>query len=181
MLQHEFVHFWAQKYLPRLPTWLNEGLADYFSTMQVTGHYTTDGKGGIKVEVGRAVENRVRVLKRIQELVQGEQNALTRVIQALGAIDIFQNKEATKEERQEAQSLLWGAADHIKKFLVVTNIAAEVLGSVVDKTPEFVNYECSAKQVSKLIDAYIYVVGWETIKSAFLSRMSTMGMTEKAA
>lgn len=120
------------------------------------------------------------LITRVQELVQGNQESLQKIIQALGAVDVFGDKGASRQDKKEATSMLEGAADHIKKFLVVTNIAAEVLGNIIGKSADFVNHECSPTQVAKLIDAYIYVIGWETIKRVFLARMSTMKAAKAA-
>lgn len=73
IMQHEFVHYWAQKYLPRLPMWLNEGLADYFSTIEVAGHFNDDGQSGIEVEIGRAVDMRVQTLSYSRKLMPARQ------------------------------------------------------------------------------------------------------------
>ncbi len=51
---HEYTHFVVRKNLPDLPLWLNEGLAEYFSSFRI--------RGG-KAEVGRAIEEHVLWLR----------------------------------------------------------------------------------------------------------------------
>ena len=41
---HEYVHHLLNQNLPRVPRWLNEGLAEYYSTFQVEGAYAVIGR-----------------------------------------------------------------------------------------------------------------------------------------
>ncbi len=51
VVYHEFVHYFLAHNLPPLPLWLNEGLAEYYSTFAVEGSYAV---------VGRPVERHLR-------------------------------------------------------------------------------------------------------------------------
>lgn len=41
---HEYVHYLLNQNLPRIPRWLNEGLAEYYSTFSVEGDYAVVGR-----------------------------------------------------------------------------------------------------------------------------------------
>jgi tetratricopeptide (TPR) repeat protein len=56
---HEFMHYLVRRNLHSLPTWLNEGLAEVFSTFEI------DSKNGT-VLVGRPPEDRMRSLRRLR-------------------------------------------------------------------------------------------------------------------
>jgi len=51
---HEYVHEWLEEHLPEVPLWLNEGLAEYYSTFTVEGG---------RAEIGRYVKQHVDWLR----------------------------------------------------------------------------------------------------------------------
>jgi tetratricopeptide (TPR) repeat protein len=53
---HEYVHALMSRASPPLPTWLNEGVAEYYSAFEVTG-------GGKRVWLGKAITSHVRLLR----------------------------------------------------------------------------------------------------------------------
>lgn len=53
---HEYVHFLTNDAFAPLPTWLSEGLAEYYSSFEAT-------KGGRKITVGKSIPSRVRLLR----------------------------------------------------------------------------------------------------------------------
>jgi tetratricopeptide (TPR) repeat protein len=53
---HEYVHYLTNDASAPLPAWLSEGLAEYYSSFEVTG-------GGKKINIGRAIPARVRQLR----------------------------------------------------------------------------------------------------------------------
>ena len=59
VIQHEFVHYFARHNFPAMPLWLNEGLAEYYSTFESQGH---------EVVIGEHVERHVRWLTRASDL-----------------------------------------------------------------------------------------------------------------
>ena len=54
VIYHEYVHFWLETNVPNIPLWLNEGLAEYYSTFATRGS---------RVEIGRFVPSHVAWLK----------------------------------------------------------------------------------------------------------------------
>jgi tetratricopeptide (TPR) repeat protein len=53
---HEYVHFLTNDAFAPLPTWLSEGLAEYYSSFEAT-------KGGRKITVGKSIPSRIRLLR----------------------------------------------------------------------------------------------------------------------
>jgi len=53
---HEFSHYLLRDAFPAAPVWFNEGLAEYYSTLQITG-------GGRSAEIGRPHEPHIAMLR----------------------------------------------------------------------------------------------------------------------
>ena len=53
---HEFSHYLLRDAFPAAPIWFNEGLAEYYSTLQITG-------GGRSAEIGRPHEPHIEMLR----------------------------------------------------------------------------------------------------------------------
>ncbi len=69
---HEYIHFFVEYNMPALPLWYNEGLAEYYSTMEIDDD---------KVVVGRVIDNHLAFLWTVgkinlQELYNTEYGAL---------------------------------------------------------------------------------------------------------
>ena len=56
LIYHEYVHNLLNNFKVRFPPWLNEGLAEYYSTFEVTD-------GDKKILLGRAIENHILYLR----------------------------------------------------------------------------------------------------------------------
>ena len=54
---HEYSHFLLNNAFPRTPLWFHEGLAEYFSTFEVTG-------GGQRVAIGKPVSRHLALLRK---------------------------------------------------------------------------------------------------------------------
>jgi tetratricopeptide (TPR) repeat protein len=59
---HEYVHLMIDSNLRGVPTWLNEGVAEYYSAFEVTH----DGR---RATLGRAIENHIHLLRRSPSLL----------------------------------------------------------------------------------------------------------------
>ena len=68
VIYHEYVHYFARHNFPGLPLWLNEGLAEYYSTFE------SDGE---RVVLGLPVERHVRWLQRQDDFALDDLLALT--------------------------------------------------------------------------------------------------------
>ena len=54
VVYHELTHYLASRAMLRPPTWLNEGLGEYFASATISGN---------RLEVGRVLEDKVRLLR----------------------------------------------------------------------------------------------------------------------
>ena len=58
-----------------------------------------------------------------------------------------------------------------RKFVASSDLLADILGDLIGKDAHYVNYECSARQVAELLDAYMFIIGWDRVKALFIQRM----------
>ena len=70
---HEYTHMVVANAVARIPVWLNEGLAEFYSTFALMD-------GGKRAAIGRLIENHVLVLKgslrvSLPELLKADQNS----------------------------------------------------------------------------------------------------------
>ena len=79
-------------------------------------------------------------------------------------LDLFRAMNAPTITEADRCTRTAGFAEDVKKFLGVTDLLAEILADTIGKDVDYINYECSAPQVSRLVSAYITVVGWDYIK-----------------
>ena len=149
---HEYFHFWRRLNMQRLPLWVEEGMAEFYSTFQVNG--TT-------LELGRPIDNHVLALRFFppypldilvnmdpgNPLANGEGHTGSFYSQSWALIHYFMvTSSETREQLREYIAAVTNGQDAEKAFLKAFNtkptwISQEIKDYVANDKLTFLRYD----------------------------------------
>lgn len=102
----------------------------------------------------------------LDRIVRDENRAIIdKVLKFLQTLD---KPDAAGDDKN---TLLYSLVNDFRKFVASSDLMADILGDLVGKDAHYINYECSARQVAELLDAYMFIIGWDRVKALFIQRM----------